>query len=80
MAEQSTTGAQLSSVDEIRACVEIMVKYDVTELTIGSVHIKRPAKEAPKQTFENMLDQVTKMSPDKQDATLMLGRLGGDRP
>jgi hypothetical protein len=80
MADQSATGAQLSSVDEIRACCELMVKHGITEMTVGSVTIKRPATEAPKQSFESTLDQISKMAPDKQDAALMLGRLGGERP
>ena len=64
---------------ELQALLELMVKHDVVQLAWGDLTVtralvdKKPAGESPESEFDRMM----RLSPDKQDAALMLRKVGG---
>lgn len=70
------------TLDELEQVASTMVKHGLTRVLIDGVTIERPrplqqvaaAKEAP--PLEDDFETLRKMSPDKQDAALMLRNLG----
>lgn len=69
-----------TSAPEVEKLCKLMVAHSLVELKVGTVHLRRAPPEPKEPSGESRaseLERILKMSPDKQEAALMLQKIGG---